>query len=63
MNKKTSLEQERITHVNILTNELHDSCDEIYETLIDHDYGQCKEVAKHLIFQLKLMIDSMEDDL
>jgi glutamine synthetase type III len=60
---QTSLEKERIKHVNTLTNELHDSCDEIYESLIDHDYGQCKEVAKHLIFQLKLMIDSMEDDL
>jgi|TARA_R100000951_G_C2602485_1_gene168611 hypothetical protein len=59
----TSLEDERIKHVNAITNELHDSCDEIYESLIDHDYTHCKEITKTLILQLKSMIDSMDDDL
>ncbi|MCP3698502.1 MAG: hypothetical protein GY920_08115 [Aliivibrio sp.] len=63
MKQTTSLENERIKHVNAITNELHDSCDEIYESLIDHDYTHCKEVAKTLILQLKAMIDSMDDDL
>ena len=56
MNPNTSLEKRRIEHVNNLTNSLHDSCDEIYESLIDHDYNHCKKISKD-------MIDSMEDDL
>ena len=59
----TSLEDERIKHVNAITNELHDSCDEIYESLIDHDYNECKEITKKLILRLKSMIESMDDDL
>ncbi len=63
MEHLTSLENERIKHVNAITNELHDSCDDIYESLIDHDYIECKEITKKLILQLKSMIDSMDDDL
>ncbi len=63
MEHLTSLENERIKHVNAIANELHDSCDEIYESLIDHDYIECKEITKKLILQLKSMIDSMDDDL
>lgn len=63
MEHLTSLENERIKHVNAITNELHDSCDEIYESLIDHEYTHCKEITKKLILQLKSMIDSMDDDL
>lgn len=63
MNSNTSLEKRRIEHVNNLTNNLHDSCNEIYEALIDHDYEHCKIISKELILTLKDMIDSMEDDL
>ena len=59
MNPNTSLEKRRIKHVN----NHHDSCDEIYESLIDHDYNHCKKISKELILKLKDMIDSMEDDL
>ena len=59
----TSLENERIKYVNTIVNELHDSCDEIYESLIDHEYPECREISKNLILKLKSMIESMEDDL
>lgn len=59
----TALEEERIKHVNLITGSLHDSCDEIYESLIDRDYSACKTQAKSLILQLKNIIDSIEDDI
>jgi|TARA_R100000482_G_C5114325_1_gene142252 hypothetical protein len=59
----TALEEERIKHVNLITGALHDSCDEIYESLIDRDYSACKTQAKSLILQLKNIIDSIEDDI
>jgi hypothetical protein len=63
MKQISSLEQERLKHVNAVSNELHDSCDEIYESLVDHDYKACQLTAKKLILQLKSLIDSMDDDL
>ncbi len=63
MERLTLLENERVKHVNTITKELHDSCDEIYESLIDHDYIECKEITKKLILRLKSMIESMDDDL
>jgi len=59
----TALEEERIKHVNLITGALHDSCDEIYESLIDRDYSACKTQAKSLILQLKNITDSIEDDI
>ncbi len=63
MKQISSLEQERLKHVNAVSNDLHDSCDEIYESLVDHDYEACQSTAKKLILQLKGLIDSMDDDL
>lgn len=59
----TALEKERIRHVNLITGALHDSCDDIYESLMDRNYTACKSEAKSLILQLKTLIDSVDDDI
>ncbi len=63
MEQITALENGRIKHVNSITIELHDSCDERYESLRDDDDAEWKEITKTLLLQLKAMIDSMHDDL
>ena len=44
MNNPSSHEQTRISHINNLMRELHDSNNEIYEGLIDRDFESIKSV-------------------
>ena len=41
------LEKKRIRNINYIMNDLHESVNNIYELLIDHEYGALKgEVSK-----------------
>ena len=43
--------------------ELHENNNQIYEHLIDREYEDLKSVIKEQIDNLKVILDSLEDDI
>lgn len=62
MGKIPAIEEERITHINFVTNELHDVINELYEAMTDRDYDSVKTQVKAMQKQLKNIVESLEDD-
>ena len=48
----SSIEQERIRHINLLMGELHDSTNDIYEGLIDREFTLLKRIISSQIDRL-----------
>ena len=61
MNNSSSHEQTRISHINNLMRELHDSNNEIYEGLIDRDFESIKSVIDEQITRLTGLRTSLDD--
>jgi hypothetical protein len=61
MNNPSSHEQTRISHINNLMRELHDSNNEIYEGLIDRDFESIKSVIDEQIARLTGLRTSLDD--
>ena len=59
----SSIDNERIKHINALMDDLYSHLPSIYESLIDKDIPQAQVYIKSLMNELKLLSDSMEDDL
>jgi hypothetical protein len=59
----SSIDAERIKHVNYLMDGLNNRLTELYEELADRETDQAKKVIKILIEDLKNLHDSMEDEL
>gem|GEM_PF-766051 len=59
----SSIDNERIKHINALMDDLYSHLPSIYESLIDKDIPQAQLYIKSLMNELKLLSDSMEDDL
>jgi hypothetical protein len=59
----SSIDAERMKHINHLMDGLHNRLDTLYEELADKEIGKAKEVCKSLMDELKVLHDSMEDDL
>lgn len=58
-----SLENKRVQNINFLMDDIHDSSNTIYESLIDKDFVSLKSEIQALIKKLKLILDSVQDDL
>jgi len=58
-----SLENKRVQNINFLMEDIHSSSNEIYESLIDRDYSSLKVEIQGLIKKLKLILDSVQDEL
>jgi hypothetical protein len=58
-----SLENKRVQNINFLMEDIHSSSNEIYESLIDRDYPSLKIEIQGLIKKLKLILDSVQDEL
>jgi len=58
-----SYDKERISHINHLMDTIHDSTDEIYESLIDRDFEPLKHQVSNLVSILKDISASIEDDI
>ena len=54
----TAFEKERLSRINYLMGNIHDSTNEIYEGYVDREYEDV-----NLIKHLKSVIDSMEDEI
>ena len=47
------LEKKRIRNINYIMNDLHESVNNIYELLIDHEYGALKGEVSRLLHSLR----------
>ncbi len=61
--KKSAVERERLHQINIMMNGLHEKNNQIYEHLIDREYEELKSVLKEQIDELKVILDSLQDDI
>ena len=59
----SSIEQQRIRHINSLMNELHDSTNEIYEGLIDREFDSLKDIISSQIERLTDLRSSIGDEI
>ena len=63
MQEPSSYEKERITHINHLMENIHDSTSQIYESLVDREFSVLKIECDKLISILKDISSSVEDDI
>ncbi len=61
--KTSAVERERLNHINIMMKGLHERNNQIYEHLIDREYEELKSVLKEQIGELKVLLDSLEDEI
>ncbi len=61
--KTSAVERERLHQINIMMNGLHEKNNQIYEHLVDREYEELKSVIKEQIDELKLLLDSLQDDI
>jgi mevalonate kinase len=59
----TPLEKKRIQNINFIMDDIHDSVNEIYETLIDQDYEKTRKNIQVLNNTLKGINESLNDEL
>tara|TARA_B100002019_G_scaffold90510_1_gene78195 strand:+ start:940 stop:1134 length:195 start_codon:yes stop_codon:yes gene_type:complete len=59
----SSIDYERVRHINILMDGLYSQLPNIYESLVERDIESAKDHLKELISELKTLHDSMEDEL
>lgn len=58
-----SLEDKRIQNINFIMDDVHTSSNNIYENLVDKDFDSLKIEVQSLIKQLKLILESVQDEL
>jgi hypothetical protein len=58
-----SLENKRIQNINYIMDDIHNSSNNIYESLVDKDFDSLKGEVQTLIKQLKLILESVQDEL
>jgi uncharacterized membrane protein YoaK (UPF0700 family) len=54
---------EVISHINYVTNNLHDLTDDLYEDLMERDNQSAKEKAKYIVNLMEELIQSLSDDI
>ena len=59
----SSIENERMTYINLTMDGLHNRLNNIYEGLADRELKETQSEIKSLMEELKILHDSMEDDL
>ncbi len=59
----TPLEKKRIQNINFIMSDIHDSVNEIYETLIDQEYDGTRKSILALNSKLKSINESINHEL
>jgi len=54
---------EVISHINYVSNNLHDLTDDLYEDLMERDNRSAKEKAKYIVNLMEELIQSLSDDI
>ena len=57
------LEQKLIRNINFIMDDIHDSVNNIYELLVDQEYGELKGEVSKITAKLKTITDSLEDEI
>jgi hypothetical protein len=58
-----SLDNKRIQNINFIMDDVHNSSNSIYESLVDKDFDSLKTEIQSMIKQLKLILESVQDEL
>jgi hypothetical protein len=58
-----SLENKRVQNINYIMDDIHDSINIIYESLIDEEFSPLKTEVQLLIKKLKSILESVNDEL
>ncbi len=61
--KVTPLEQKRLQNINFIMKDIHDSVNQIYETLVDQEYDDTRKSILTLNSKLKTINESINDEL
>ena len=59
----TPLEKKRIQNINFIMSDIHESVNQIYETLIDQEYDNTRKSILTLNSKLKSINESINDEL
>ena len=62
MQGNSSYDEERLIHINTLMDTIHDSTNEIYESLVDRDFDSLQNTVGSLIAILKEISLSTENE-
>jgi hypothetical protein len=58
-----SLENKRVQNINYIMDDIHDSVNIIYESLMDEEFSPLKTEVQLLIKKLRLILESVNDEL
>ena len=59
----TPLEKKRIQNINFIMSDIHESVNQIYETLIDQEYDNTRKSILTLNSKLKSINESINDEI
>jgi len=59
----TSLDKKRLQNINFIMEDIHDSVNQIYETLVDQEYEETRKTILILNSKLKAINESINDEL
>ena len=57
------LEKKRLQNINFIMEDIHDSVNQIYETLVDQEYDDTRKTILTLNSKLKTINESINDEL
>lgn len=59
----TPLEKKRLQNINFIMEDIHDSVNQIYETLVDQEYDDTRKAILTLNSKLKTINESINDEI
>jgi hypothetical protein len=59
----TPLDKKRLQNINFIMSDIHDSVNQIYETLVDQEYEETRKTILLLNSKLKNINESINDEL
>ena len=59
----TPLDKKRLQNINFIMSDIHDSVNQIYETLVDQEYEETRKTIMILNSKLKTINESINEEL
>lgn len=59
----TPLDKKRLQNINFIMSDIHDSVNQIYETLVDQEYDETRKSILMLNSKLKTINESINEDI
>jgi hypothetical protein len=63
MKNLSAYDQERLTHINFLMENINELTSDIYESLVDREFDELKTIINKLMSQLNDIQISLEDEI